>query len=306
MKRTLLLAAAAISLGGCNLVYSETPLFTAADARGAPQFRPGVWAERKDGCEVDTSRPVDEWPECAGGAVITPTAIEEKDDKPTSTNYLLAGGDPQVMQLAVELDPKKPAIFMYAGVRPLERDPGGMIVEAELWIAQCGPPPPQPVEAPEGVDEVATELDEELSMADNVAEAVRDPLLDEGLAEDLAFADDTTAEVMDGANADYDTDRASDEDEELVNRAAEDEGLAEAEAEADAAAAEAFTEDALQAEVDKAMAEGVTREPLPGLEVKEGMCLARAQGPVRAAVAASPQWEKSPPSRIYWVRDGDR
>ena len=41
MQRMLFVLAAALMLGGCNMVYAEQPLFTAADATGAPTLRPG-------------------------------------------------------------------------------------------------------------------------------------------------------------------------------------------------------------------------------------------------------------------------
>lgn len=45
--RALLIVLAALGLSACNLVYSEKPLFSAADVRGAPRLRPGVWVKPK-------------------------------------------------------------------------------------------------------------------------------------------------------------------------------------------------------------------------------------------------------------------
>ena len=60
----------------------------------------------------------------------------------------------------------------------------------------------------------------------------------------------------------------------------------------------------IQAEIAAAVAAGVTREPLPGLEIKEGMCIARERDPVRNAARASLAWDDGEESIIYWVRDG--
>lgn len=271
MKRALLLLAAAASLGGCNLVYSETPLFSAADARGAPQLRPGVWAEREEGCDFDSAKPVGEWPECAGGSVISPTQLTTTGEKPSSTAYVLTGGDPQVMQFALEMEPTKPLIYLYGGLRALKRDDRGRIVEAETWIAQCGPPPPKPVEAP----------DEQLAEA-----ASLDQPSDETPAEESGFDEQAaTAE-----HAEHWSDAPADEGEAMTPP--------------DQVDAPPADGDAFDKEVEKAVAAGVTREPLPGLEIKDGMCVAREQGPVRNAVAESRAYDT--PSVMYWVRDGDR
>ena len=42
MRPLLVAASLVLSLGGCNMVMTKTPLFTAADA-SPPQLRLGVW-----------------------------------------------------------------------------------------------------------------------------------------------------------------------------------------------------------------------------------------------------------------------
>lgn len=296
MKRALLLLTALAGLGGCNLVYSETPLFSAVDARGAPQFRPGVWAQRAPGCDFDPARPIAEWPECADGTILTATHITEPGKEKDATEYVLAGGDPQVMQLKVELEPGKPVIYFYAGVRVDRTDAQGRIVEAASWIAQCGPPPPKSVEA-DPSDDLETAAD----AVDYGAE--EGPEAREMTEEEIAAVE---AEI---AEAEIDPDAMEAQADETLDAARDEAADAGDWRPDDAAGAPEDPpsgEDALEKEVEKAMASGVTREPLPGLEIKDGMCLAREQGPVRAAVAASPAWEEKPPTVIYWVRDGDR
>jgi hypothetical protein len=155
------LLAAALALGGCNLVVSEKPVFAAADAAGAPSLRAGVWSASQPGCDFKSSDPVAKWPKCAGGGVITATAIMASVDangpapadqpppttaKPQMTiPYVLAAGDPRVMQIDMKL-PKEvggpPELFYFAALKPAAPDASGRIVQAEIWPIQCGPPPP--------------------------------------------------------------------------------------------------------------------------------------------------------------------
>jgi hypothetical protein len=158
--RALTLFAAALALGGCNLVVSEKPVFTAADAAGAPPLRPGVWSATQPGCDFKPSDPVAKWPKCAGGGVITAAAIMASVDtssggpdgqppavtkSPMTIPYLLAAGDPRVMQVNVKPPAQAggpPSLFFFAALKPVARDPDGRITQAEVWAIQCGPPPP--------------------------------------------------------------------------------------------------------------------------------------------------------------------
>ncbi len=223
MQRLLSLLAAALLLGGCNLVYAEKPLFTQADAAGAPQLRPGIWAKRAPNCRFDKAKPVADWPECADPSVVTAERIGDPADATKQMPYLLAAGDPRVMQLEVKPDADKPFVWFFAGLKPLKTDRQGRIVEARTWLVQCGPPPPKPPEKTES-DTPANETPEQASAR-------------------------------------------------------------------------------MQAEIDAQINASVTREPLPGLTVKEGMCVATEPGPVRNAARASLAWDDDEPSVIYWVRD---
>jgi hypothetical protein len=156
------LVAAALALGGCNLVVSATPVFSAADAAGAPTLRPGVWAAPQPNCDFKPADPLAAWPQCAGGGVITETAFLAAVDpsglassgqppapdapkQPRKVPYVLAAGDPRVLQVGVELplDPAaKTRLFFFAALRPTAHDADGRITGAEIWFVQCGPPPP--------------------------------------------------------------------------------------------------------------------------------------------------------------------
>ena len=222
MQRLLFVLAAALMLGGCNMVYAEQPLFTAADATGAPTLRPGLWSKRAADCVFDAAKPIAEWPECADPVLVTPARIGDPGKPDKQGPYLLAGGDPRVMQMELTLDAEKPPIWIFIGLKPLKSDAQGRITEARTWMVQCGPPPPPPAATP------------------------------------APPANETPEQA----------------------------------------------EARIQAEIAATMAAGVTLEPLPGLEVKEGMCIARERAPVRNATQASLAWDDGEESIIYWVRDG--
>jgi hypothetical protein len=227
MQRLLLLLAAALLLGGCNMVYAEKPIFTQADAAGAPQLRPGIWAKRVPNCKFDKTKPVEDWPECADPSLVSADHIGDPEDASKLVPYLLAAGDPRVMQLEVKPDTDKPFVWFFAGLKPLKSDRQGRIVEARTWMVLCGPPPPKPPEKP--ADEAADEA--------------------------------TAEETPEQASA------------------------------------------RIQADIDAQVAASVTHEPLPGLTIKDGMCVASEPGPVRNAVQASLAWDDGQPTVIYWVRD---
>lgn len=148
------LIAASLTLGACNLVVSQTPMYAVADAAHAARLRPGVWASPKEGCEFKASDPAAQWPECASGGIIDDEAIRQipgTQSQPAQVKvdhfpYILAAGDPRVLQLEVSfaVDPKQPpkTLFYYVGLKPTGYDADGRITAAEVWAIQCGPPPP--------------------------------------------------------------------------------------------------------------------------------------------------------------------
>lgn len=158
--KLLMIAAAGLLLQACSVVSSEKPLFTAADAAAAPGLRPGVWVMLEPGCkDFDAARPTSEWPECAEHIIVTPTTLggesKQRDGsmKAESLTYLLAAGDPRVMQLTAPADrkPDEPA-YLYLGVRPLKTDKDGRITEGRIWLALCKEPPnpDRPLDQPKG------------------------------------------------------------------------------------------------------------------------------------------------------------
>ena len=146
MRRVWLLAV--LGLAGCtNMVMSERPLFTKADAKGAPIFRPGVWAAPDPGCDVDLKTPLDGWPKCAHGDVMGSDGPILPDP---SMKPVLAAGDPIVVQIALPAEltkagkglPGAGASVFYSALKPVESDDRGQVVAFEGWLVECGPPPP--------------------------------------------------------------------------------------------------------------------------------------------------------------------
>ena len=154
------LIALAALISGCNLVYSERPLFTAEDAKGGVPLRLGLWLKRDPGCQFDETRPVRRWPKCAEWQLVRPTdvlGLDAQARKWTQYGYVLAAGRPNILQVAVQ-DPQVDggrSEFFYLGLDPVRIDPDGGVVEYRDWLVQCGPPPPTP--PPEGKHPKLTE-----------------------------------------------------------------------------------------------------------------------------------------------------
>jgi hypothetical protein len=74
--RLLLVCLLLLGLPACNRVITPTPLFTAADAAGAPRLRDGIWLMEEavdpddEACVFNLRRSVKRWPDCADWALI--------------------------------------------------------------------------------------------------------------------------------------------------------------------------------------------------------------------------------------------
>jgi hypothetical protein len=150
MKRSALFCLL-LALAACNTVTTTNPLFTRADEAGAPKLKPGVWAGPKSAdCAFDEGSPIDTWPSCANGMVIDRAALGSYDKANgvstlTKTDYILAGGEPMILQIRDVPDsaPGQAAGYLYATVRPVKTDDIGLITVFGVWPVLCGPPPPE-------------------------------------------------------------------------------------------------------------------------------------------------------------------
>jgi hypothetical protein len=141
--------AAGLCLGACNVVVTKTPLFSKADAAGGPPLRPGLWRFSSDrDCAVDESKPLVDWPKCAGGVVFSDGAANYYDRDSgapvwTTQSLVLAAGTPRVGQLQAKISGDvKIGVnpYVYAGVRATKSDGEGKILQISFWPVQCGPP----------------------------------------------------------------------------------------------------------------------------------------------------------------------
>jgi hypothetical protein len=164
VHRSFGLLAAAL-LGGCTIVGSDKPLFTAADSIGAPVLRPGLWAMPNDDCDFDETSPAKGWPDCANATTVTADRLSGGERGPSgkakgALAYRIATGDPPGLQVAAPEDEKDGPKFIYAGLRPLDFDGQGRVTRLKVWLALCAKPPtmengsdlPQPDKLPEGLE----------------------------------------------------------------------------------------------------------------------------------------------------------
>lgn len=158
--RVLLALCLAAGLGGCNMVLSDKPLFTPADASGRV-LREGLWLTIEDDCPVDFDQPTYRWPDCADWGVLRNGVIQRRaevnaEENPTWSEawsqmaIVLAEGEPMILQAGGAHDepffdewPEPEAtvfeLFSYHGLEPTALDEQGRIVAALAWTAQCGP-----------------------------------------------------------------------------------------------------------------------------------------------------------------------
>jgi hypothetical protein len=162
MRRKLAAILAPALLLGCNVVYSEHPWFTSANAAGAPRLRDGLWVvmDTPD-CRLDESQPPEKWPECAEAMVVEgdrllslnwtsdPVTGARKRDGADVAETVLAAGNPRVLQFHAlgkegeEGGTKADKMWFYLGIRMTSRDTSGRITGFNRWVVNCGPTPPE-------------------------------------------------------------------------------------------------------------------------------------------------------------------
>lgn len=150
LLRPLAVAGLCLMSSACIAVGSREPVFSSTDAGDAPQPRPGLWASPDAGCNVDLAAPVGTWPSCANGTVVRAHVIGPPGDPGSLMSYVIAGGDPRVLQMPWPHTGKKGApSFSYVGLRPTKFDDQGRFTQANIWIVLCGEqtPPPKSLDA---------------------------------------------------------------------------------------------------------------------------------------------------------------
>lgn len=144
--RLLLTAAASLLLAGCNLVVSKEPWIE--QRADAPVIKPGVWAALDEpDCKVDQSLPIEQWPKCAGVAVITADGsfygLKGDGSGWEALAPVLAAGDPVIGQVPMPLDSPvgsgEGPLYLYFALHPTAFDEDGRITAFDTWLVQCGP-----------------------------------------------------------------------------------------------------------------------------------------------------------------------
>jgi hypothetical protein len=158
--RAALAVAALTLLGACNLVMTKDPVFTKADAAGAPPLKPGVWRQDADAScpPFDESQPLAAWPACANGFVVKQDSVgafQTQAGKTSwaSTAFILASGSPRVLQIHLDASiggSSLPPLYVYGAVEPTKLDADGKIVALTSWLVMCGEPPPADAKMPDG------------------------------------------------------------------------------------------------------------------------------------------------------------
>lgn len=146
MRKTIIATLGALALGGCAVVTSDAPLFTAADAVGGAVLRPGVWAMPSEAdCAFDQKAPRKDWPKCANATIVRPAtfsngANDGPDGKDQTLNYLLTGGEPPVLQIMRPDSEKDGPPVIYAGLRVTTFDDQHRATALRIWLALCAKP----------------------------------------------------------------------------------------------------------------------------------------------------------------------
>jgi hypothetical protein len=168
--RLRLVVALTLSMGlaGCNMVVSEEPWFTAADAAPEPVLRDGLWLQAAADCRVDEAEPAERWPECAHATFVRGSerwtmrwdqesgrrrrsfAGWESDNAELSDALLIQNGDHLIAQdpppaeaVGERAEEGDREVYTYAALRPLRHDDQGKVTAMAFWLVQCGPLPEQ-------------------------------------------------------------------------------------------------------------------------------------------------------------------
>jgi hypothetical protein len=152
MRRTLAALGAAAALAGCNTAYSTEPVFTAADAAGAPALRDGLWAAPEPGCRFNASLPTQLWPHCVqpilvrGGEFLMLIEPEGEPVRWDSMPFVLAAGEPRILQFrsTYREDGQERVVYRFLAAEPVRTDEAGRVTALRRWFVLCGPLPPEP------------------------------------------------------------------------------------------------------------------------------------------------------------------
>lgn len=138
----LLLACLLSLLGACNMVISETPLFSPEDEA---TFRPrdGVWVVDDPDCKFDSSLPESDWPKCAMWIVARPNGevlLQNGEDEGQPGRFVIAKGQPPIVQILWRDEAKEDGktFYVFFGLEAGRAQTDGAFVTAFSWDVMCG------------------------------------------------------------------------------------------------------------------------------------------------------------------------
>lgn len=143
MASRLLLLHLLATLSACNMVISETPMFTESD-QSALLPKDGVWLGDVEDCRFDAGQAEASWPKCAVWVIARKSGRElvVTDGKRQSQRVvaIFASGTPNVVQGKWTDDAKKPPSTLYGfyGLEPGKVGPNGRFAAASIWPVECG------------------------------------------------------------------------------------------------------------------------------------------------------------------------
>jgi len=133
-KSLTVLTLAAVLLGGCSMVTSETPMFSTADAVGSPEIRDGLWGA--ENCRpAEVRKAVRRWKACDWVLKRGGEWLSLDEEAWEATPFMIANGAPLVAQLQ-----DKPLAYLYYGLEPLEQDARGGVIRARYCIIRVTGP----------------------------------------------------------------------------------------------------------------------------------------------------------------------
>ena len=141
--RHALLALLLPVLGACNMLISETPMYSDADpAKIAP--RNGLWLSPNRGCEFDKGQPESAWPDCAMWIVVrdqgSAMLLSDGKKQVEALSGFFAAGEPTILQarwIDTAKESRKPYYGFYA-LEPHQVGPDGIFSAATIWVVECG------------------------------------------------------------------------------------------------------------------------------------------------------------------------
>jgi len=134
----LLVLPCVLALAACDPAVSRRALV----ASGGDQPLPGLWALMEPDCAQPRDGAVQTWPACAtpvwvqpGEATVLPPATVpgEAAPAPIRTAFVLAAGEPRILQFEAEADGSQPRFGYYA----LRTSGPAPYRSALMWIVTC-------------------------------------------------------------------------------------------------------------------------------------------------------------------------